>query len=164
VVGLLPWAGSGQIVAAVEAALELGEIARHALLADGMEGAGQTALRYRPSGAWSEAEQGVGPPEGGVLTAILPEPVTIGRSSRTWARWRPNDCPRMALDPACSLRAVPASPYTPSAKSAARRAIWSKTLPQQPPLRSCRHKRPFGPGFLPDSAQACRAFKQAVAC
>src|SRR3954452_4596638 len=47
----------GQIVAAIEAVLELGEIARDVFVADGMEGAGQTGLEV--------AEQGVGPLEGG---------------------------------------------------------------------------------------------------
>src|SRR3954463_7954331 len=47
----------GQIVAAIEAVLELGEIARDVFVADGVEGAGQTGLEV--------AEQGVGPLEGG---------------------------------------------------------------------------------------------------
>ena len=53
----------GQIVAAVEAVLELGEIARHVLVADGVEGAGQTGLKV--------AEQGVGPLEGGGPDRLL---------------------------------------------------------------------------------------------
>src|SRR3954451_1195498 len=52
-----------QIVAAVEAVLELGEIARDVLVADGVEGAGQTGLEI--------AEQGVGPLEGGGPDRLL---------------------------------------------------------------------------------------------
>src|SRR4051794_41896685 len=52
----------GQIVAAVEAVLELGQIAWHVLVADGVEGAGQTGLEV--------AEQGVGPLEGGRLDRL----------------------------------------------------------------------------------------------
>src|SRR3954464_1184226 len=52
-----------QIVAAVEAVLELGEIARDVLVADGVEGAGQTGLEV--------AEQGVGPLEGGGPDRLL---------------------------------------------------------------------------------------------
>src|SRR3954463_283296 len=47
----------GQIVAAIEAVLELGEIARDVFVADGVEGAGQLGLGV--------AEQGVGPLEAG---------------------------------------------------------------------------------------------------
>src|SRR3954449_7985760 len=43
----------GQIVAAVEAVLELGEITRDVFVADGVEGAGQAGLEV--------AQQGVGP-------------------------------------------------------------------------------------------------------
>src|SRR3954468_5481696 len=53
----------GQIVAAVEAVLELGEIARDVLVADGVEGAGQTGLEV--------AQQGVGPLEGGGPDRLL---------------------------------------------------------------------------------------------
>src|SRR4051795_7657098 len=53
----------GQIVAAVEAVLELGEVARDVFVADGVEGAGQTGLEV--------AEQGVGPLEGGGPDRLL---------------------------------------------------------------------------------------------
>src|SRR5688500_199725 len=56
----------GQIVAAVGGVLELGEVARDVLLADGMEGAGQTGLKI--------AEQGVGPLEGGRPDRLLAGP------------------------------------------------------------------------------------------
>ena len=56
----------GQIVAAVEAVLELGQIARDVLVADGVEGAGQTGLEV--------AEQGVGPLEGGGPDRLLAGP------------------------------------------------------------------------------------------
>src|SRR3954466_5077286 len=52
-----------QIVAAVEAVLELGQIARDVFVADGVEGAGQTGLEV--------AEQGVGPLEGGGPDRLL---------------------------------------------------------------------------------------------
>ena len=53
----------GQIVAAVEAVLELRQIARHVFIADGVEGAGQTGLEV--------AKQGVGPLEGGSPDRLL---------------------------------------------------------------------------------------------
>ena len=53
----------GQIVAVVEAILKLSEIARDVLVADGVEGAGQTGLKI--------AEQGVGPLEGGGPDRLL---------------------------------------------------------------------------------------------
>src|SRR3954469_11250407 len=56
-------AHGGQIVAAGEAGLGLGEIARGVLVADGVEGAGQTGLEV--------AKQGVGPLEGGGPDRLL---------------------------------------------------------------------------------------------
>ena len=55
-----------QIVAAIEAVLELGEVTRHVFVADGVEGAGQTGLEV--------AEQGVGPLEGGGPDRLLAGP------------------------------------------------------------------------------------------
>ena len=40
----------GEIVAAVEAVLELGQIARHVLVTDGVEGAGQAPSSWRRGG------------------------------------------------------------------------------------------------------------------
>ena len=60
----------GEIVSAVEAVFELGEVARHMLLADGAVGAGDGGLDV--------AQGGIDPLEGGSSRPALgPEPVMI---------------------------------------------------------------------------------------